>query len=83
MRPVGVKEAVRDDPVPFLTVVGLVGIEQQTVEQRFVGKCDDGYYRRDDDNDDGHLKNKIAAIYENYLRVLLYVCNFEFWIWKI
>jgi len=54
MRPIGVKKTVRDDPVPFLPVAGLVGIKQQTVEQRPVGKRCDGYYRRDDNDDNGH-----------------------------
>jgi len=56
MRPVGMERSMRDDPVPFLSVVYLIGIEQQTIKQRFVGKCADGYYRRDDDDDDGHTE---------------------------
>jgi len=54
VRPIGVKKTVRNDPVPFLPVVSLIGIEQQTVKQRPVRKRSDGYYRRDDNDDKCH-----------------------------
>lgn len=44
VRPVGMKEAVRDDPVPFLPVEGLIRIEQQPIEQRPVGERCHRYY---------------------------------------